>query len=69
MTSVVGYCATYPESQFRSGEWRTMEQKRILIVEDELENAMTLCQALLHPMAGGYQVEAVMNRINNARIP
>jgi DNA-binding response OmpR family regulator len=34
-----------------------MEQKRILIVEDELENAMTLCQALLHPMAGGYQVE------------
>jgi DNA-binding response OmpR family regulator len=34
-----------------------MEQKRILIVEDELENVMTLCQALLHPMAGGYQVE------------
>jgi hypothetical protein len=24
-----------------------MEQKRILIVEDELENVMTLCQALL----------------------
>jgi DNA-binding NtrC family response regulator len=34
-----------------------MEQKRILIVEDELENVMTLCQALLHPMAGGYHVE------------
>ncbi|GAB4542244.1 MAG: hypothetical protein Kow0063_33970 [Anaerolineae bacterium] len=34
-----------------------MEKKRILIVEDNLPNVMTLCQALLHPMAGGYEVE------------
>jgi DNA-binding NtrC family response regulator len=34
-----------------------MEQQRILIVEDELHNVMTLCQALLHPMAGGFHVE------------
>jgi two-component system response regulator PilR (NtrC family) len=34
-----------------------MKQKRILIVEDKLPNVMTLCRALLHPMAGEYQVE------------
>jgi two-component system response regulator (stage 0 sporulation protein F) len=34
-----------------------MKQKRILIVEDKLHNVMTLCRALLHPMAGGFQVE------------
>jgi DNA-binding response OmpR family regulator len=34
-----------------------MEQKRILIVEEKLYNVMTLCRALLHPMAGGFQVE------------
>jgi DNA-binding NtrC family response regulator len=34
-----------------------MEQKRILIVEDELNNVMILCQALLHPMAGDFHVE------------
>lgn len=34
-----------------------MEQQRILIVEDELHNVMTLCQALLHPMAGDFHVE------------
>lgn len=34
-----------------------MERKRILIVEDKLPNVMTLCRALLHPMAGGYHVE------------
>ena len=34
-----------------------MEQQRILIVEDELHNVMILCQALLHPMAGGFHVE------------
>jgi DNA-binding NtrC family response regulator len=34
-----------------------MEQKRILIVEDELSNVMILCQALLHPMAGDFHVE------------
>ena len=34
-----------------------MKQQRILIVEDELHNAMTLCQALLHPMAGDFHVE------------
>ena len=34
-----------------------MEQKRILIVEDELQITMTLCRALVHPMGGGHQVE------------
>jgi two-component system response regulator (stage 0 sporulation protein F) len=34
-----------------------MEQKRILIVEEKLHNVMTLCQALLHPVVGGFQVE------------
>ena len=34
-----------------------MKQQRILIVEDELHNVMTLCQALLHPMAGDFHVE------------
>jgi DNA-binding response OmpR family regulator len=34
-----------------------MEKQRILIVEDELHNVMTLCQALLHPMAGDFHVE------------
>ncbi len=34
-----------------------MEPKRILVVEEKLYNVMTLCQALLHPMAGGFQVE------------
>jgi DNA-binding response OmpR family regulator len=34
-----------------------MEGKRVLIVEDELNVVMVLCRALLHPMAGGYQVE------------
>ena len=34
-----------------------MEQKRILIVEDELNNVMILCQALLHPMSGDFHVE------------
>jgi DNA-binding NtrC family response regulator len=34
-----------------------MEQKRILIVEDELQITMTLCRALVHPMGGGYEVE------------
>jgi len=34
-----------------------MQTKRILIIEDELPMAMTLCSALLHPLAGGHQVE------------
>jgi DNA-binding response OmpR family regulator len=34
-----------------------MQGKKILIIEDELPMAMTLCSALLHPMAGGHQVE------------
>jgi two-component system response regulator (stage 0 sporulation protein F) len=34
-----------------------MKQKRILIIEDELQIVMTLCQALVHPMAGKHQVE------------
>jgi len=34
-----------------------MQAKRILIIEDELPMAMTLCSALLHPMSGGYQVD------------
>jgi DNA-binding NtrC family response regulator len=39
------------------GQWRNMEQQRILIVEDELHNVLILCQALLHPMAGDFNVE------------
>jgi DNA-binding response OmpR family regulator len=34
-----------------------MQAKRVLIIEDELPMAMTLCSALLHPMGGGHQVE------------
>lgn len=34
-----------------------MEQKRIFMVKEKLHSVMTLCQALLHPMAGGFQIE------------
>lgn len=34
-----------------------MKPKRILIIEDELPMAMTLCSVLLHPMSGGHQVD------------
>lgn len=34
-----------------------MEQKRILIGEEKLYNVMTLCQVLLHSLAGGLQIE------------
>lgn len=34
-----------------------MDEKRILIIEDELKVAMALCRALVHPVVGGYQVD------------
>lgn len=40
-----------------TGHWNAMEQKRILIVEEKLDNVMTLCQVLLHSLAGGLQIE------------
>jgi DNA-binding response OmpR family regulator len=36
---------------------KTMERKRILIIEDELETAMTLCRVLVDDIAERYQVD------------
>jgi DNA-binding response OmpR family regulator len=36
---------------------KIMERKRILIIEDELETAMTLCRALVDDIAERYQVD------------